>query len=497
MSFKIRYLFGFIFLFSGVFANAQFPDTAWIYTYGGPGQDFCKSIKATSDGGFILAGTTSSYGAGCSGIYLVKINSAFRSQWSKVIGGMDVEWGYSVENTLDGGYAISGYTNSSGAGGYDFYLVKTDAFGNTLWTKTYGGADWDFCYSLTQMSDSGFVLCGETYSFGNGMKDIYVVRTDKNGDTLWTRSYGGAQDDRGGSAITRGDTIFVIGTTNSFGSGGSDMYFMELNNNGDTLLTRLFGGAGDDIGNGIDTAAGHTVVFIGSTTSFPSPTGINTYVFELDTGGNVLWSHVHGGANDDIGNSITQAPNGDFYTVGNSNSSGSGGFGLHMMWLNSGGWWLSGPVFGGLYDEEGCGVAFRAAGGVVFAGTTPSYGMGQEDMYLVYLKNDSMVLNYTLQITNYGDSLSPLSVRNDFLQERNIVVYPNPFDQKACVRLGDSHFGQIGVKIYDAAGRMVREKRNLTGPEFFIERNDLAPGLYFLELSDKGNLVYRDKLIIN
>ena len=481
-----------------MFANAQFPDTAWIYTYGGPGQDYCKSIKATSDGGFILAGTTSSYGAGCSGIYLVKINSSFQKQWSKVIGGMDVEWGYSVVCTLDGGYAISGYTNSGGAGGYDLYLVRTDASGNTLWTKTYGGGDWDFCYSLGQMPDSGFVLCGETYSFGNGMKDAYVVRTDKNGDTVWTRSYGGAQDDEARSVVIRNDTIFVAGSTRSFGNGGSDIYFMELNsNNGDTLLTKTLGGAGDEHGNGIDTSAAHTVVLIGSTTSFPSPSGINTYVFELDTAGNTLWSHVHGGANDDIGNSIVQAPNGDFYSVGTSNSSGSGGFGLHMMWLNSGGWWLSGPVFGGLYDEEGCGVAFRAAGGIVFAGTTPSYGMGQEDMYLVYLKNDSMVMNYTLQTTNYGDTLSPLSVKKQDPVGHQVTIYPNPFNDRTCIHFDDPSFHEAGMWIYDAWGRLVREESGLRGQDLFIERDGLSPGVYFIELFDGQEPFFRDKLIIN
>ncbi|HEV7230254.1 MAG TPA: hypothetical protein VGO45_02935, partial [Bacteroidia bacterium] len=181
-------------------------DTAWVRTYGGPSIDMARCVRQIHDGGFILAGMTSSYGLGESSMYIVRTDSFGNKKWSSAIGGVNISQAYSVRETPDRGFAICGYTNCSGYGGYDMYLVKTDSTGKFLWEKTYGGANWDFGYGMELLKDSGFVLCGETFSITNGGSDAFIVRTDKNGDTLWTRHYGGTGDDAAYAVTSFRDT---------------------------------------------------------------------------------------------------------------------------------------------------------------------------------------------------------------------------------------------------------------------------------------------------
>jgi len=139
--------------------------------------------------------------------------------WTRTYGGSSYDWGQSVQQTSDGGFVVAGYTSSFGAGGYDAYLIRTDANGDTLWTRTYGGSGHDYGYSVQQTADSGFVVAGYTYSFGAGSRDVYLIRTDATGDTLWTRTYGGEDEDIGRSVQQTSDGGFVVaGYTYSFGA---------------------------------------------------------------------------------------------------------------------------------------------------------------------------------------------------------------------------------------------------------------------------------------
>jgi len=129
-------------------------------------------------------------------VLLIKTDSAGNGQFMRTYGGPNVDLGYSVVQLSDSGYAIAGYTNSFSINGdYDAYLVRTDKNGDTLWTKTYGGTDWDFVYSLKVTPDRGFVMAGNTYSFGNGSSDGWILKVDSNGTLLWQKVFLTAEDD--------------------------------------------------------------------------------------------------------------------------------------------------------------------------------------------------------------------------------------------------------------------------------------------------------------
>jgi predicted secreted protein len=149
-------------------------------------------------------------------------------EWNQTYGGAGDDRAYSVINTTDGGYALAGYTNSFGAGGYDFWLVKTDSAGNMQWNQTYGGAGDDCARSIVQTSDGGYALAGYTYSFGAGGYDFWLVKTDSAGNMQWNQTYGGTGDDYAYSVVQTSDGGYALaGYTNSFGAGGYDFYLVK------------------------------------------------------------------------------------------------------------------------------------------------------------------------------------------------------------------------------------------------------------------------------
>lgn len=244
----------------------------WAQTYGGGGDDRGRSVEETpADSGYVIGGYTTSYGPGLESVYLIKTYSNGGVRWTKTFGGADWDEGRSVRKTLDGGYIVAGSTGSSGAGADDVYLVKTDSAGTPQWTKTFGGPDVDYGFDVRQtLPDSGYLVVGQTYSYGtNG--DVYVIKTDAGGDTLWTKALGGASIDFGyGVTQTFPDTAYlVVGSTRSFGHGGYDLYLIKMDRNGAVLWTKVYGGAYNDDGYSVaQTAPDSGYVVAGSTRSF-------------------------------------------------------------------------------------------------------------------------------------------------------------------------------------------------------------------------------------
>jgi hypothetical protein len=156
--------------------------TFFAKTYGGAYYDVAYSVQQTSDGGYIVAGVTHSFSAGGYDIFLIKTDANGNVQWAKTYGGTSGDGAFPVQQTSDGGYIVAGGTWSFGAGSADLFLIKTDANGNIIWAKTYGGTDWDWAESVQQTSDGGYIVAGYTESFSAGGYDIFLIKTDANGE---------------------------------------------------------------------------------------------------------------------------------------------------------------------------------------------------------------------------------------------------------------------------------------------------------------------------
>jgi hypothetical protein len=229
----------------------------WNKTYGGSGYDAFTSIVETSDGGYLLAGYTDSLGAGHSDAYLVKTDDSGSMLWNATYGGPEDDGVWSIVQTSDGGYVLAGFSTSFGAGNSDFYLIKTDPSGNMQLNQTYGGIGYDYARSIIQANDEGYVMVGYTDSFGVGNLDFLLVKTDSSG--------GGLNDDYGRSLVQmRSGDYTLVGYTWSFGSGGRDSWLVGTDQNGNMQWNQAYGGPDDDGTNWIEKNSDEGIAIAGS-----------------------------------------------------------------------------------------------------------------------------------------------------------------------------------------------------------------------------------------
>jgi hypothetical protein len=295
-------------------------DTLWTKTYGGPYPDVGYCVRQTSDGGYIIAGGTMSFGAGDSDFYLIKTKANGDTLWTRTYGGPDMDDAYSVQQTSDGGYIVAGKTMSFGAGNADVWLIKTNVAGDTLWTRTYGGTGYDLGRSVQQTSDGGYIVAGFTNSFGAGGGDVYLIKTKADGDTLWTRTYGGTNYDEGRSVQQTSDGGYIVtGYTASFGAGSYDVYLIKTKADGDTLWTRTYGTPNDEFGYSTQQTSDGGYIIAGYKCRIYGDSN-DVYLVKTNASGDTLWTRTYGGPDDDYGYSVQQTSDGGYIIAGISNS---------------------------------------------------------------------------------------------------------------------------------------------------------------------------------
>jgi len=377
---------------------------------GGANHDDGRFLIQTSDGGYAIAGYTQSFGAGSGDVYVVKLDANGNLQWTKTIGGPEGEAGTSLIQTSDGGYAIAGYTESFGAGEWDVYVVKLDANGNLQWTKTIGGKKEDMGTSLIQTSDGGYAIAGYTESFGAGSGDVYVVKLNANGNLQWTRTIGGKSWDAGGSLIQTSDGGYAIaGETYSFGAGREDVYLIKLDANGNLQWTKTIGGPASEIGFSLIQTSDGGYAIAGGTSSFGAGSG-DVYVVKLDANGNLQWTKTIGGPAREIGRSPIKTSDGGYAIAGNTSSFGAGEADVYLVKLDANGNLQWTKTIGGEKDDRGFSLIQTSDGGYAIAGHTESFGAGEWDVYVVKLDRNGdacCAVSQTFQVGSGGTLSSP------------------------------------------------------------------------------------------
>ena len=321
-------------------------DTLWTRTFGGTSNDEGWFVRQTSDGGYIIAGWTVSFGADNTDVYLVKTSAQGDTLWSRTYGGTSNDVSFSVQQTCDGGYIVAGTTSSFGAGNGDVYLIKTDASGDTLWTRTYGDTSGEEGHFVQQTTDSGYIIAGMTSSFGAGGADVYLIKTNAEGDTLWTRAYGGTRNDYVSSVQQTADGGYVIsGWTLSFGAGSYDVYLIKTDYQGDTLWTRTFGGTHSDGSYSVQQTTDGGYVVAGFTQSFGAGS-FDVYLIKTNASGDTLWTRTYGWLSSEGSYSVQQTTDGAYVVAGITQSFGAGGFDVYLIKTDSLGLAVAEPLTG-------------------------------------------------------------------------------------------------------------------------------------------------------
>jgi uncharacterized delta-60 repeat protein len=352
-----------------ILAQTSPTGSPFIKTIGGTSGDYGYSIQQTSDGGYVITGYTLSFGAGSSDVFVIKLDSSGNLSWAKTIGGTSEDYGYSIQQTSDGGYIITGETSSFGAGVDDVFVIKLDSYGNLSWAKTIGGTGEDSGSSIQQTSDGGYVITGETSSFGAGSYDVFVIKLNSSGNLSWAKTIGGTGINSGYSIQQTSDGGYVItGRTYGFGAGG-DVFVIKLNSSGNLSWAKTIGGTSDDEGSSIQQTSDGGYVITGYTSSFGAGDW-DVFVIKLDSSGNLSWARAIGGTNYDSGSSIQQTSDGGYVITGYTSSFGAGDWDVFVIKLDSSGNLSWAKTIGGTNYDVGYSIHQTSDGGYIITGST-------------------------------------------------------------------------------------------------------------------------------
>lgn len=471
----MRHFFRFFFCSLVLFVNYDFciGQTMFQRTYGGVSGDGGYSVQQTSDGGYIIAGGTYSFGAGAEDFYLIKTNSFGDALWTKTYGGTYDDHARSVSQTSDGGYIVVGSIGSSN-GSTDLYVVKIDSFGDTAWTKRYGGVGNDFGNSVQQTSDGGFIVAG------GSADSLYLVKMNSTGDTLWTTKHiippiwGDTHSAMGNSVFQTQDGGFVIaGTITNVlvpDTWGNYAMLVKTNSTGDTLWTKAFPlwhGEANSIrptgdGGYIILASKSEIIQI-DTNAF-SEAG-RFYLIKTDSSGDTLWTKTYGEtSNDYFGRSVGHTSDGGYVLVGSS-SPFAGRSDVYIIKTNSTGDTLWTKRYGGPESDEGYAVQQTSDGGYAVAGWTASFGLGSSDVFLI--KTDANGLVGVQQ-------LAMSEVPTSFGLSQN---FPNPFNPITQLYFNVPTKSHVLLTVHNVLGQEVAQLVNAA----------MNPGSYLVEWDARGH----------
>lgn len=365
----------------------------WGRAVGGAGGDFFYAVAGTASGGATAAGQTRSAGAGGSDASIVAFDSTGAILWQKVYGGGLNEGFYAIAATADSGYILAGYNATSAIGSHDLWVVKTDSAGTIKWQRVFGGTRMDVAESVRQTADGGYVVAGWTASFGAGGYDAWCIALNSNGKLVWQKTIGGAMNDIASAVRQTADGGFLLaGNTRTYGVGSSDAWCIRLDAAGSVLWQRTYGGPGQDGATAVVEDPNGDILLVGTTSSYGSGKA-DAWLILLDSTGGVLWEKAYGTASNETIHSAGSASGGGWIIAGQTTKAGSSfdeGWCLKVDATGAIAWQYlyTGPTDG---DDRLRAVDVLADGGIVVAGYTYTFTKGLADGFVMKLASTGKV----------------------------------------------------------------------------------------------------------
>lgn len=449
-------------LFILILISLGFANT-WERAFGSAGDEVSYFVSPTNDSGYIAVGHTYYLGATYKDIYAVKTNGNGILQWQRAYGGPDSDVGYGVIQTLDGGYLIVGLTYSFGVGTSDIYVIKTNALGETLWTTTWGGANEDWGRSVVQAEDGGYLVAGATFSYGAGFSDMCIVKIDSAGEVLWWRTFGGPNYDEGNEIISTADSGYaIVGISYSFGEGDRNVYLVKLDSECNLEWQNTYGGNADEFGFSIAQTPDDEFVIAGTLSPFMAGYS-DVYVVKVSASGELRWQNIYGGEFSDFGYSIVPTADGGFIVAGYTYSYGVGQEDFYLIKTSSDGTSSWERTYGGTNSDLAYCIKPTLDKGFILAGVTNSFGAGGNDVFLV--KTDSL-------------GIAKVEEADSHLPRLDVSVSPNPFNSFCTISAPSGST----VEIFDASGRYV-QSTTIDKPVYvWSAKNTIESGVYFIKV---------------
>lgn len=477
---KIHIWFIIILLFISLNVESQEPSILWVKAYGGNyGWNHGESVVQTRDGGFIVAGYKEVFKAPNSTtslrdidrVYVVRTDSTGDTLWTREYGGKSDDRGYSVQQTGDGGFIIVGKTRSFGAGGFDAYLIRIDSIGDTLWTKTYGTVDNEEGWSVDLTSDGGFVIAGWTTHVNPPGYNVYLVRTDSVGDTLWNKTY---QDGEAYSVKHTKDKGFIVtgysvDTANNY---DYQLFLIRTDSTGDTLWTKTYGDKDSpEEGRSVQQTIDNGFIISGSKGVGKSD---NTYLIRTDSRGDTLWTKMYNLGDITRGNSLEQTGDSGFIVAGCI------GGDVLILRTDHKGETLWTKTYGTeTLIETGKSVQQTSDGGYIVAGTgrleTDSSGV-----YMILIRLDKDNTEIQKESTDDFEMIENYTISYDYENNSISINYYIPYS------------GDVKLEVYDTKGKLVKvivdkfKNSGIHTVKWDTKKDGgklIAGGVYFLRLS--------------
>jgi len=450
--------------------HAQPPDTLWTRTFGGSSFEEGCSVRQTTDGGYVVTGSTYSYGAGSYDVFLLKTDSMGYRQWARTFGRNYVDEGWSVQQTTDGGYIIAGQTHYNDLHYADCLLIKTNAIGELQWYRTLGGIGCDAALNVQQCTDGGYIITGYSDWYGACDGDVLLIKTDSTGNQQWYRTFGGRDCDIGwGVQQTTDGGYIIVGKTQSYGAGNNKVWLIKTDSTGHQQWNRIFGGHRTDYGSGVQQTTDGGYVIIGTAYCI---LGDDVELIKTDSLGNRQWERTYGvDGEEDWGASVQQTTDGGYIIAGTSL-----GYTVLLIKTDCTGTKLWSRTFGGSNCDYGRSVRQTTDGGYIIAGTTGSYGAGGTDVWLIRIAAEALPV-----------------VDRDHCQPSEFAFlppYPNPFNPTTNFTFSLPRTSMVSLIIYNIEGKkvgVVTSGQYVAGLHRIVfNGSDLYSGVYFVQLKTQG-----------
>jgi|GEM_PF-2196720 len=477
-----------IFLFCQMTAYTQF--TPFAYTYGGNGTVTGYDIVEANDSGYVCVGQLGSDGFtnGSSDMYAFKTNANGQLIWRKNYGGFNSEGAESITKGHGGGFLLAGYTNSFGSGGYDYFLVRVDEEGDTIWSKAYGGQDWDFAHAICTTSDGNYLVAGETFSYGSGGSDVWVLKINDAGDTLNSFLWGDTGDQTCKSIYESSPGVCVMAGYGTFPPfhDNEDAFMLSWNHiSGATIFETVDTKPGNQQINSCDSSTTGAIIAFGSESL--DDVKWDMYVSFYSQAGNFVSSpsllepgttkELFAGANyRNIG----------YYVTGTRAPIGSSDIEIVYYRLDPSGYVNFGLVLAGSGLNSGQSLLESSDRGLVIAGTAEGFGPGMSAA--IIWKIDSMMVP--------GTNPVPMLDMEEFAGNyEGVSLFPNPFTAEITITAPEET-SILSLRIFNMEGKQVYSNQDFSGSTGQnIDLSYLKSGVYFTELELKGGHHHRAKLI--